>query len=177
MCIRDSNCSYLVSSLSQRSPMRFHILGIPHTISTPEYSSCAFTQKVVKMCKMLKAEGHTVFHYGNSTSKVACDENVVCTREADLKKSYPGHDWRKSGFPNFAKTDQCYDQFYKRAIVELGARKQPGDFLLCAFGDWHKPVADAHSDMIIVESGIGYPNGTFAPFKVYESYAIMHTYQ
>ena len=157
--------------------MRFHVLGIPHTISTPEYSSCAFTQKVVKMCKMLKAEGHTVIHYGNSMSRVECDTNVVCTREADLKQSYPGHDWRKSGFPNFKKSDPVYERFYKRAISELGARKQPGDFLLCAFGDWHKTIADAHQDMIVVESGIGYPNGTFAPYKVYESYAIMHAYQ
>jgi glycosyltransferase involved in cell wall biosynthesis len=157
--------------------MRFHVLGIPHTISTPEYSSCAFTQKVVKLCKMLKAEGHEVFHYGHSGSKIECDENVVVTTLNDLRISYPGHNWRKQGFPKFAKTDRCYEQFYKRAITEIGVRKQPGDFLLCAFGDWHKPVADAHPDMIVVESGIGYPNGTFAPYKVYESYAIMHAYQ
>jgi len=157
--------------------MRFHILGIPHTITTPAYSSCAFTQKVVKLCKMLTAEGHEVIHYGSTASKIDCDENVVVTTMHDLVKSYPGHNWRRDGFPAFAKTDAVYVAFYKNAIAEIGKRKQPGDFLLCAFGDWHKPVADAHPDMIVVESGIGYPNGTFAKFKIYESYAIMHAYQ
>lgn len=157
--------------------MRFHVLGIPHTISTPAYSSCAFTQKVVKMCKMLRAEGHTVIHYGNSRSHVDCSEHVTVTSSLDLIQSYPGHNWRKESFPNFQKSDEVYQAFYKRAIAEIGKRKQPGDFLLCAFGDWHRPVAEAHPDMIVVESGIGYPNGTFAKFKVYESYAIMHAYQ
>jgi glycosyltransferase involved in cell wall biosynthesis len=157
--------------------MRFHVLGIPHTISTPEYSSCAFTQKVVKLCKMLKMEGHTVFHYGHSLSRVETDANVTITSVRDLQKSYPGHNWRKDGFPAFKKTDHCYQVFYRRAIEEIDKRKQRGDFLLCAFGDYHKPVALAHPDLITVESGIGYPNGTFAPYKVYESYAIMHAYQ
>lgn len=157
--------------------MRFHVLGIPHTISTPEYSSCAFTQKVVKLCTMLMSEGHTVIHYGNAASNVECSAHITVTTETDLRLSYAGHDWKKSGFPAFAKTDCCYVEFYKNAIREIAALKQPGDFLLCSFGDWHRPVAEAHRDMIVVESGIGYPNGTFAPFKIYESYAIMHAYQ
>lgn len=157
--------------------MRFHVLGIPHTISTPAYSSCAFTQKVVKLCEMLMREGHEVIHYGHSASDLTCTDHVPVTDPLDMQQSYGKHDWRKSGFPDFKKTDQIYLAFYRRAINEIAARKKTGDFLLCSFGDFHKPVADAHPDLITVESGIGYPNGTFAKFKIYESYAIMHAYQ
>lgn len=157
--------------------MRFHVLGLPHTISTPEYSNCAFTQKVVKLCAMLKMEGHTVFHYGHDKSKVECDENVKITNDADLRKSYPNHKWQKQGFPVFSKSDPIYQKFYRDAPAEIMRRFERGDFLLCAFGDFHKPVADKLPMLTAVESGIGYPNGTFAKFKIYESYAIMHAYQ
>jgi glycosyltransferase involved in cell wall biosynthesis len=156
--------------------LRFHVLGIPHTITTPAYSSCAFTQKVLKLCRMLVGEGHEVFHYGHAASQVPC-RTIASTFPEDLEKSYPGWDWKQDGFPKFSKDDHVYRKFYERAIRQIERRKQPNDFLLCTFGDWHKPVADAHSDMIVVESGIGYPNGSFARYRVFESYAIMHAYQ
>lgn len=153
---------------------RLHVLSVPHAVTVPEYSSCAFTAKVLKFCKMMRARGHYILHYGNELSAVDCDEHITVTTTADLEKSYPGHDWRTQSFPDFKMEDRVYQTFYGLATGEIHRRKQPGDFLVATFGVAHKQVADAHPDMIVVEGGVGYP-ATFAKYKVYESYAAMHS--
>jgi glycosyltransferase involved in cell wall biosynthesis len=131
----------------------------------------------VKLCKLLKAQGHYVIHYGHEDSKVECDEHVTVTKRYDLHKSYGDYDWRKNGWVPFQYTDWAYKVFNTKASLEIEVRKQPGDFLLCTFGNGQKVIADAHPDMIVCEPGIGYPYGGYAPYRVFESYAIMHAYQ
>jgi glycosyltransferase involved in cell wall biosynthesis len=156
--------------------MRFHVLGLAHTISTPEYSNCAFTGKVVRMCAMLSRAGHEVIHYGHLDSKVEAI-NAVCMWPDIQKKAYPDWDWRKQGFPPYKPDDFCYREFNERVIKLLKKNKQPGDFLLCPFACAQGPIAETHSDMIVIESGIGYGGGFLAtPCKVFESYALLHAY-
>ena len=160
--------------------MRFHVLGVPHTVTNHEYLSCAYTQKVYKFGQMMD-EHSTLFHYGHADSDLPCAEHVTVTTNDDLKKAYGSYDWRKEFF-KYDLQDHAYQTFYKNAIKEINERFQPGDFILPFWGHGVRKVCDeVHNNSnnlraIVVEPGIGYAEGHWARFKVWESYAMMHAY-
>lgn len=155
--------------------MRFHILGLPHTVSSKTFNACAYTQKVVKFGKMMTQKGHEVIHYGHEDSDLICTEHVSVLTNKDFEISYGSHDWR-SKFFKFDTNDHAYQTFFKNAIKEISKRKKKNDFLLPFWGSGVRPICDAHNDMIVVEPGIGYAGGHWARWKIFESYAIYHAY-
>lgn len=155
--------------------MRFHVLGIPHTVTTKEYNACAFTQKVFKFGKMMKARGHTIIHYGHEDSNLDCTENVPVVSNEDFELCYGSRNW-KSDFFKYDINDYAHRIFRKNTIREIERRKKKNDFILPFWGVGHKEICDFHSDLITVEPGIGYADEPFAPWKIFESYAMMHAY-
>lgn len=155
--------------------MRFHVLGLPHTKTNQDYTACAYTAKVYKFGQMMTDRGHEVIHYGHADSTLTCTEHVTVITAETYNAVYGAHDFH-SRFFTFDTQDAAYQEFYRGAIREVGARKQPGDFILPFWGAGHRPVCDAHPDLICVEPGIGYAGGHWARWKIFESYAMLHAW-
>lgn len=153
----------------------YHIIGLPHTISSPLYNSCAYTQKVVKFGKMMTERGHTVFHYGHEKSDLICTEHISVISEKDFNEIYGTDVWKKEFF-KYNINDKVYKLFFENAIKEIQKRKSKHHFLLPFWGAGGKPICDAHNDMIVVEPGIGYADGHWARWRVWESYSIYHAF-
>jgi glycosyltransferase involved in cell wall biosynthesis len=170
--------------MSSNPKFCFHALSLPHTVTTPEYNACAYTMKVLKFCKMMKARGHIVIHYGHKDSVVDADEHVSLLDNDDLVKAYGSYNWKKDFFKHNVG-DHCNVKFQELGTTEvlkrLGTHKNPDgshiqDFVLAFWGIGHKNICDAAKatgKAIICEPGIGY-GGSFMNFRVFESYAWMH---
>lgn len=152
---------------------RLHLLGIPHTVTHHDYVACAYTQKCLKMAKMMTQAGHEVLHYGHERSQVECAEHISVTDDLVLAKAYGDHDWRRNQFKHNV-FDHANVTFNQRAIPEITKRARKGDFLLATWGIGHQSIARAVEPLgvIPVEPGIGYTSGHFARWRAYESHAV-----
>lgn len=142
--------------------MKFHILGIPHTATNLDHVHCAFTQKVYKFCEMMHARGHEIIHYGRYDSNPPCSKHISTSFNNDIQY-------------NELNTSR-FKELELNTINAIGENKTKNDFILPFWGAPMANICNAHSDLITVEPGIGYPTTPFANYKVFESYSILSAY-
>ena len=151
--------------------MRFHVISLPHTNTTKEFVNCAYTEKVRRFCNMMKSLGHTVYLYAGEKNEAEVDELITCISEQERIDSLNGKHYVEGSFDNSLPHWQT---FIKNSINEISKRIEQKDFLCFIGGTPQQPIADAFPSHISVEFGIGY-GGTFSKFRVFESYAWMHS--
>ena len=151
--------------------MRFHLVSLPHTHTTDAFSACAFTEKVRKFSIMMTRLGHEVFLYAGAQNEAPCTEHIACISEDDRRKAVGKSHYCMASFD---ASLPHWLTFNGNAIREIGKRIQQQDFICVIGGTSHQPIAMAFPHHMTVEFGIGYP-GTFAKYRVFESYAWMHT--
>lgn len=151
---------------------RFHVVSLPHSQTTKEYDTCAFTAKVRKFCDMMSSLGHEVILYAGDQNEAEVAELVTCiTREEQQSLGIPGPE--RVFDASFDVRDPQWKTMNQNVIAGIIARKQPGDFLCVMGGSNHSGISTANPDLMCVEFGIGYA-GSYAPYRVFESSAWMH---
>ena len=153
------------------SKLRFHLLGLAYLETHKKNSASAYTQKIIKLAKMIKEYGHTIYFYGVEGSEVECDEFIEVSTQKVLKDTYGDYDRAKDFFKH-NPDDLAHQIFNSNAILSILENKQDNDILLCPMGNYQKPIADAVK-LITIEPGIGY-SGVFTSHRVFESYSWMH---
>jgi glycosyltransferase involved in cell wall biosynthesis len=130
--------------------MNVHVLSNPNRATSPIYDDFdPFAVIVYKYIENLKHK-YNFIHYGLEGSQVDCDRYTL---------------------------PKNLEDFNREASHLIGKRKSPGDIVLCFYGQSNKPAVEAHGDLFVVEPVIGYnPTGSFAQYKVFKSYAMMHYY-
>jgi glycosyltransferase involved in cell wall biosynthesis len=152
--------------------VRFHVVSLPHTQTTDAYSACAFTEKVRKFCIMMhQMLGHEVFLYAGEQNDAPCTEHICCISEAERAAQVGTRHYTQASF-NF--WEGAWVPFNENAAREIRKRALSDDFICVIGGRAHQTIADALPHLMCVEFGIGY-GGTFAKYRVFESYAWMHT--
>lgn len=160
--------------------MRLHVLSLPHTQTTSEYLSCAYTQKVVKFSKMMTRHGHEVILYAGEQNEAECSEHVQLLSEEERAG------WFGAGFDTVLSplvwdaNEPYWKLFNERAVKALRERIDMRNDILCLITGWpQKPVTDALGisegvrPMIACEWAVGY-EGIYTEFCAFESSAWMH---
>ena len=152
-----------------------HMIGLFHTICNSNYDHCAFTGKVWRFSKMMRMQGYEVIEYSNGNSLSEANEHVKIMEEDELMSYTKTADTVNT--VNHAIGTPHWKIFNERIVFELRKRVKRGDIICHPFGPAHPDVLDFFPEAFHVETGIGYPNGDFAPFRIFESYAAMHYHQ
>lgn len=157
--------------------MRFHVVGLPHTQTTSEWSNCAFTENVRGFCKMMKSLDHEVILYASEENDAPCDELVTCItrREQAELINVTGPDTVLNAV--YDATQPEWRLFNTRAVRAITKREQSGDIVCTIGGDSNADLALSLPHLPIVEFAVGMSGILHAPncYRIFASYAWMHT--
>jgi glycosyltransferase involved in cell wall biosynthesis len=151
--------------------MRFHLVGFPHTQITKSFSSSAISEKLRNFARMMKACGHTVYLYAGDETDAPCDELVSCYTEEQRAEFVGDKHYTEASWDTRLP---LWQSFITKAVEGIQARAEPHDFVCLSAGFALGDVVARLPELIVVEYCVGYA-ATVAKFRVFESYAWMHT--
>lgn len=153
---------------------RLHIVSLPHTQTTHEFDHCAFTAKTRKFATMMDRRGHEVYLYGSEAHDGSCQELVECISRAEQDELLGGYDWYQRGeiYGVDWNPDLPYWRLFNARVEgEIACRIEPRDVICLTTGEPCRRIAEAFSNHLVVEHGVGYEGVLESTHRVFESYS------
>lgn len=154
--------------------MRIHLPGLPHTTTTREWCTCAFTTKIRHLSDMLTAQGHEVFLYSGEANEAVCAEHIVVATDEDRRRWFGDETWKDRVFDRWDVDDPCWEEFNNNIIKAMADRVGLEDALALPMGVSQQQISTAYPNLLTFESGIGYECIIPEVHHVFETYAWMH---
>lgn len=135
-----------------------HVLAFPHTETTSEHATCAYTQRVVKFCRMMHGQGRKVILYAGEHNEAPCDEHVVVVTREQQERWFGAHDnndLRRGGF-SWEPDTPWWSEVNARTVGAIRERGTNTDLICFSQGLSQKLIADAIPEMIGAEVMVGY---------------------
>jgi glycosyltransferase involved in cell wall biosynthesis len=142
-------------------PYTIHLLSLPHTETTKDYSWCAFTSLVINMATMMTREGHKVILYAGENNEAECFEHINCSGKP-----------KSSNFFVPPWTYEYFKPMNDKIIEEMSKRIRGGDLILQSTS-LQSVIADKFPSIISMEYAIGY-GGCKSPCRVFPAEAWRH---
>jgi glycosyltransferase involved in cell wall biosynthesis len=154
--------------------MRLHLVALPHTEVSKAFEGCAYTGKVRKFCKMMKAH-YEILLYAPEGPKVEGATLIPCLTKAERIKTFGKDD--PARLPDWP-TDAQTAMFNLNVITALQGKVEKGDLVLITAGRTHLPITQTLPDNLYAEWTVGYDGVIGGPiFAAFESYSwLAHVY-
>jgi glycosyltransferase involved in cell wall biosynthesis len=123
---------------------------------------------------MMKSLGYEVYSYASEENEADVTELITIYPKSDQLKWFGDNDFHTKFFNiTWNPSDEHWVAGNARASQAIRKRIKPGDIICLIAGSCQQAIALEFPNNPVVEYGIGY-KGTFADFRVFESYAHMH---
>lgn len=156
--------------------MRLHFVGLPWANTTRSWSTCAYTQKVVKAGKMFTDAGHEVVVYAaGEANDTVCSEHVPVISEAERVGWFGARDVNDQthGGLSWDRSHPAWVALNERAAAAILDRAGPRDLVLLIGGNCMLPLSEAVHPLQSCEPGVGY-EGVFTHKCAFESHVWRH---
>lgn len=151
--------------------MRVHLVALPHTDPTFDWSTCAYSGKIRRLGGMLTGQGHEVILYGGERSDAVVKELVTIVTDEDRQRWFGDETWRERVFDRWDPGDVAWRDMNAKAIAAIRERASPRDVIGIIAGRCQAEIVAAFPGHIAWEWGVGYSGVLPGTFRVFESHA------